>query len=289
MQYMLAKTAGFCWGVERAINGVAGKRKKFGEPLQVLGQLVHNRDAVRSLEEQGITVIETIEEAQGVNITITAHGRDPKDIARARSISSDVLDMTCPIVKDQHLAALRLKAEGRKMILVGMRSRPHAEVAGTVGVLENEVYLIESVEQIDGIPYDSDCMIGVIAQTTFDEAKVLRIVEAIRLQFPDTMFISTLCDDITAKQEELRRSGPAFDTVIVVGDSKSANTIHLVEIARDDLHLHTIFVLNESELTSEALHKAQRIFITAGASTPAVSITGIIKKLQAFGAIESMP
>jgi 4-hydroxy-3-methylbut-2-enyl diphosphate reductase len=280
--FALAQTAGFCWGVKRAIQGAEGKRKNKNEELYVLGRLVHNADVVSRLQKKGIHIIEKIEEAQGKPLVITAHGRDPKDIRRARALTR-VLDMTCPIVKDQHKAAVDLKNAGYKMVLIGMRSKSHPEVEGTVGVLEGEVTVVESVTDVDRIQYSPATPIGVIAQTTFNEDLVFKILGEIKKRYSDVKYEPTICDDISKKQDELRMRGGEYDTVIVVGDKKSANSTHLAEIAERELEKKTLFILNETELNLSALRGSKKIFVTAGASTPSFSIEGVINKLEGIG------
>ncbi|MBI5732962.1 4-hydroxy-3-methylbut-2-enyl diphosphate reductase [Candidatus Jorgensenbacteria bacterium] len=281
--FYLAATAGFCWGVKRAIQGAKGKERKVEESIYVLGDLVHNRDAVNDLEQEDIHVVRSMEEARDKTLLITAHGRSPKEIGQAKRIARDVLDMTCPIVQDLHRAALSLKQEGRKMVLIGMRSRPHPEIQGTVGVLDDAVHVVETFEDVERLPFNPDDAIGVVAQTTFNENRMHEIVKAIALRFKHTKFIPTICDDISEKQEELRRLSPHFDTVIVIGDKKSANATHLAEIAREELEKSTYFVLNETELRENFIQGAERIFVIAGASTPPRSITGVVDSLCGWG------
>jgi len=283
--FTVAKTAGFCWGVERAIKGAEGKRRKAGEPLLVLGHLVHNQIAVRDLEHQGVHVVQHMEEARGNVLLITAHGRDPREIEKARTIASEVLDMTCPIVKDQHAAALALQNEGRAMILIGTRSRAHPEVEGTVGVLKGAVTIVESRSDVEALLCPREQAIGVIAQTTFDNEKVIDLLRRISERYPDTRYVSTICDDIARKQMELRVRAGEFDTVIVVGDRQSANATHLAEIALHTLGKTTLFVLNEDEIDLAMIAEAEKILVTAGASTPKSSITGVVKKLEEVGGI----
>jgi (E)-4-hydroxy-3-methyl-but-2-enyl pyrophosphate reductase len=287
--FTLAETAGFCWGVKRAIQGAEGKLKNKRENLYVLGRLVHNADVVSGLQKKGIFIIENIEEARGKQLVITAHGRDPKEIAHAKSMTN-LLDMTCPIVKDQHKAALELKKAGYKMVLIGMRSKSHPEVEGTVGVLDGEVTVVESLADVDRIRFASDEPIGVIAQTTFNEDLVYQILDEIRKRYRDVKYEPTICDDISKKQDELRMRGGNFDTVIVVGDKKSANSTHLAEIAERELCKKTLFILNETELDLKSLETSERIFVTAGASTPSFSIEGVLRKLQGVGGVmKTMP
>ncbi|MDO8558436.1 MAG: 4-hydroxy-3-methylbut-2-enyl diphosphate reductase [bacterium] len=284
----LARTAGFCWGVERAIDGARGAkdiRGKDGQNFFVLGNLVHNAVAVEDLEQKGIRVTEHMEEAKGSTLFITAHGRNPKDIEQARDLLGDkqVIDMTCPIVKNLHAMALELKNEGRKMVLIGIRSRHHPEVAGVIGVLEGEVHVVQFPDEVTSLPYEAREPIGVVNQTTFNAKEIDRILEALHARFVNVRYIPTMCDDISKKQAELRERGRAFDAVIVIGDPRSANSTHLAEISSNELQRHTLFILRDEELLKEDLDGAEHIFVTAGASTPSSSIESVLRKLEVFG------
>ena len=286
-KFFLAETSGFCWGVKRAIHGAEGKERKAGEPIYVLGSLVHNREAVQDLEDQGIHVVQSVEAARGKTLLVTAHGRSPKDIKEAGLVAREVLNMTCPIVQDLHAAALRLKDEGRRVVLIGMSRRPHPEVEGVVGVLEGKVTIIEDVSDVATLPFLPDESVGIVAQTTFNTKVVLDIVKAVKARFRDTQYILTICDDIERKQDELRRLGPGFDTVVVVGDTASANATHLAEIARDEMKKRTLFILNGEALSSRDLWHSRRVLVIAGASTPPRSVNGVCDRLRSLGGEQS--
>lgn len=282
-EFAVAKSAGFCWGVRRAVFGAENLRKKVGENIYVLGELVHNRDQVNDLEKQGIFITRTIENAHGKHLLITAHGKDPKEIERAQKTAKRVVDMTCPIVKRQHENALALQNSGKKIILIGIKHRYHPEVDGTLSTLNRNAVLIEDEADVAMVPYQTEDRIGVIAQTTFNREKLLKILSRIKERFPNTEFRDTLCDDIELKQEELRSEGLRFDGIIVIGDELSANSRHLFEIARDELKKPSFFIPNASRLFLTDIKSLKRIFITAGASTPSSVIIGVISFLEKHG------
>ncbi|MEK7465365.1 MAG: hypothetical protein AAB631_01150 [Patescibacteria group bacterium] len=167
-EFYIAKTAGICWGVKRAISGAIGKKRKAGEPIFVLGNLVHNRDAVEDLEEQNIHVVSNVEEARGETLLITAHEKSPNEIAAARMVADTVLDMTCPIVEDLHKAARVLKEEGRQIVLIGMRARRHPEVDGVIGLLEGEVHIVETLRDVELLPLKAFTPVGIVVQTIIE-------------------------------------------------------------------------------------------------------------------------
>lgn len=297
---VVAETGGFCWGVKRAIRGALGKRKQVGEPIFVFGHLVHNEIAVSDLEESEIHILTNLNEArakaEGKVILITAHGLDPAIRRELETIASEVVDMTCPIVENVHQAARELQAQGCRMVLIGT-PRSHPEVQGIIGVLKGEVFLVEKSLDTHLIPYPASAKVGIVAQTTFNEEAVRDLIRRIQERFKNAVYLSkpsivnpdyesAICDDISLKQRELRVVAPTCDRVIVVGSvEKSANSKHLADIAKDELGLKTAFVLIADHLNSYFITDAKRVFVTAGASTPANSVRGVIKRLEEMGGI----
>ncbi|MDO8574096.1 MAG: 4-hydroxy-3-methylbut-2-enyl diphosphate reductase [bacterium] len=297
---VVAETGGFCWGVKRAILGALGKRKRVGEPIFVFGHLVHNEIAVADLEESEVHVLTNLDEARarasGKVILITAHGLDPAIRRELEVIGKEVVDMTCPIVENVHQAARELRAQGLRMVLIGT-PRSHPEVQGIIGVLEKDVFLVEQLSATNLIPYPADAEIGIVAQTTFNEEAVRELVRKIQERFKNAVYLSkpsivnpdyesAICDDISLKQKELRAVAPSCDRVIVVGSvEKSANSRHLADIAKEELCAKTAFILVANHLDPHFTHGAKRVFVTAGASTPASSVRGVIKRLEEMGGI----
>ncbi|MEK9173129.1 MAG: 4-hydroxy-3-methylbut-2-enyl diphosphate reductase [Patescibacteria group bacterium] len=296
-QIIVGSRAGFCWGVKRAIDGAIGKRRKAGHPIFVFGHLVHNETVVSDLFNMGLTVLSSLEEvrlkATGEAILITAHGLDPAVRRELESIAHEVVDMTCPIVKNVHQASIDLRAEGRKMIAVGAPP-DHQEVLGILGVLEGKAFLIQSMRDVCCIPYGKFEQIGVVSQTTFNEQELRRILENIKERHPNTEYrsypsivnpesSSTICDDISLKQAELREACTECNRVVVIGSKTSANSKHLAEISEWELHKLTLFVLGADELDKTFFTGAVKVFVTAGASTPPSSIREVLEKLKSWG------
>ncbi|TSC81629.1 MAG: 4-hydroxy-3-methylbut-2-enyl diphosphate reductase [Parcubacteria group bacterium Gr01-1014_20] len=296
-QIIVGGRAGFCWGVKRAIDGAIGKRRKAGRPIFVFGHLVHNETVVSDLFTVGLTVLSSLEEARrqaaGEVILITAHGLDPAIRQELETIAGEVVDMTCPIVKNVHQASLDLKAEGRKMIVVGA-PRDHQEVLGILGILEGKAFLMQSMRDVYYIPYGKFDQIGVVSQTTFNELELRRILERIKEGYPNTEYrsypsivnpesSSTICDDISLKQAELREACTECNRVVVIGSKTSANSKHLAEISEWELHKPTRFVLGANELDQTFFTGAVKVFVTAGASTPPSSIREVLEKLRSWG------
>jgi len=301
---VVAKTRGFCWGVKRAIKGAEGVRKRADEPIFVFGHLVHNQQVVDELGREQILVLtspgEVDKKAPGQKVLITAHGIGPDMRSHLEHLvgKDNLVDMTCPIVENVHKAAEELVAEGRKMVLIG-GPRSHAEVRGIIEVLRGRVFLLKDTSEVPNIPFGDRDRIGVIAQTTFDEQKVVEILAAMCKRYsgadqvkyvskpsvvnPD--YPSAICDDIAKKQRELRELGKDCDAVIVVGDPESSNTSTLAKIAREELKKRTAFVPDSRGLDQSFLTGVSRVFLTAGASTPGSSVRSVLNWLEAAGGI----
>lgn len=296
-EIIVGKRAGFCWGVERAVNGAIGKHKKTGGQIFVFGHLVHNEIVVADLEKMGISVLWSLDEARsrakGEVIFITAHGIDPAVKEELQKIAGELIDATCPIVKNVHQAAIDLVAEGRKMIVVGAPV-DHQEVVGVLGVLEGQAFTISSMRDVFSIPYNKFDQIGVVSQTTFNEDELRRILERIKERFPNAEYRSypsivnpeystTICDDISLKQQELREMSELCNRVVVVGSQTSGNSRVLAEIAQWELKKATLFVLTAHELDKCFFLGAVKVFLTAGASTPPSSVSAVLETLKSWG------
>ncbi|MBI3589262.1 MAG: hypothetical protein HY093_02510 [Candidatus Liptonbacteria bacterium] len=281
--FEVAQTAGVCWGVDRAIRGIRGaaRGKERSRVPQVLGWLIHDQNSIRQLEKDGIRTIESPEEATTEVIAITAHGRDPKDIRRLQEQGFKVLDMTCPIVTNQHAEALKLKESGRKIILVGTRE-PHPEVLGTRGVLDDEAIVVDSPFGAQLITLHPETPIGVIAQTTHDPVVVDEVLWELKRRFRDVLYVPTACGDIALKLEEIREKAQKADTIIVISEERSANGNNLARVARA-MQKTVIFILDETKLERAMIAQARRIFITAAASKFERDIDGVAAKLKSWG------
>ena len=289
--FEVGQAGGACWGVERAMNSAFGVRRMVdrngGGEVVVLGRLVHNDDAIAELTKKGVGEIKHDYEGAGKHVIITAHGLDPRIMARVGKVALSVNDQTCPIVRLQHEAALELKGQNRKMVLIG-KQKPHPEVDGTKGVLKGKVVVIEDVTQVRSIPYDFDDPIGVVAQTTFDPLKVGTILTVMRESFRNVVYIKTTCSDITSKLVEIRERAIFSDLVIVLSGHDSENGNNMRETAVS-LGKQTIFIPNQEKLVECSLQGSSRIFLTAAASTLNPQIEAVKGKLKTWGWEEVEP
>ena len=280
MQVILAKHAGFCWGVKRAIDMAMEARQKANDAIYVLGHLVHNEEVVRRLEENDIELVENFKEAKpGSMLVITAHGIDYKIIQEAKNAGYKIIDTTCPIVRNVHNFTRRLLDEGRKIVIIGHAE--HVEVKGVNGVADLSAQIIGKPEEIELIELKAGDKVGVVAQTTFNVSEKNKTVKSLIEQFPDVDFKikDTICNDVKKKQDEIRSLTRKVDSIVVVGSRNSSNTTRLFEIASQYCP-KTQFVSSASELKKIDWDGIKRVGVTAGASTPGWIIQDVVTDLE---------
>ena len=268
MQVIVAEHAGFCWGVKRAIEIAASTRQKTDHTVYVLGHLVHNEEVVRQLEDMGVKVIEDFADAEpGSILLITAHGLDQKIIQKAKGEGFQVIDTTCPIVQKVHRFTSRFLDEGRKIVIIGHIN--HIEVKGINSVTDGTAQIVNSVDEVGNLNFEGTDKVGVVAQTTFNIARMQEIIRSLKVRFPnvDVMVRDSICHDVRRKQNEIKELAGRVDAVVVVGSRTSSNTTRLFEIA-GQVCSKTYFVSRASELEAVNWDGVERIAVTGGASTP---------------------
>jgi len=280
----LAAPRGFCAGVDRAIQIVELALAKYGAPVYVRHEIVHNRYVVESLKAQGAIFVEELDEIPdtGAPIVFSAHGvpKSVPEAAQARNLF--VLDATCPLVSKVHVEAYRQFREGREIVLVGHAGHP--EVVGTTGQLpEGAVHLIETVEDAQAfVPRDA-ARLAVITQTTLSVDDTKEILNVLKERFPH--MVSPPKDDIcyatTNRQDAVKRIAPACERMIVVGAPNSSNSLRLVEVAERAGCAHAVLIQRASEIDWDLFDGISRLGITAGASAPEVLVDEIIDAFKA--------
>ncbi|HXG77960.1 MAG TPA: 4-hydroxy-3-methylbut-2-enyl diphosphate reductase [Methyloceanibacter sp.] len=275
----LAAPRGFCAGVERAIQIVELALAKYGAPVYVRHEIVHNRYVVEALKAKGAIFVEELDEIPDTDapIVFSAHGvpKAVPEAAKARNLF--YLDATCPLVSKVHIEAERHHAAGREILLVGHAGHP--EVAGTIGQLPpGAVHLIETMEDVSSfIPRDPN-KLAVITQTTLSVDDSREIVAALRERFPHmvTPRKDDICYATTNRQEAVKRIAPVCDCILVVGSPNSSNSLRLVEVARRAGCPHAVLVQCVKDIDWSRLGKIGRLGVTAGASAPEVLVEEII-------------
>jgi len=275
---VLASPRGFCAGVDRAILIVEAAIAKYGAPVYVRHEIVHNRFVVDSLKAKGaIFVDELAEVPDGVPVVFSAHGVPKSVPAAADARGLDYLDATCPLVTKVHREAELHHDMGRQIVMIGHKGHP--EVIGTMGqVPDGAVLLVESVTDAEAVNPADPAKLAYITQTTLSVDDTTAIVEALRRRFPD--IVGPRKDDIcyatTNRQIAVKTIAPHCDAVMVIGAPNSSNSKRLVEVAARSGCAHSILVQRADDIVWEDLGRIARLGITAGASAPEVLVEEVI-------------
>lgn len=264
MEVILAKTAGFCFGVKRAVDTVykeAGKKNVY-----TYGPIIHNSEVVNDLKKKGVEVINSREELEALEegtIIIRSHGvaREIYDLIHEKGL--ELVDATCPFVRKIHKIVEKAGNDGDQVIIVG--SEHHPEVQGIKGWCTGEVHIISDAEQFEGIDLNKPTTL--VSQTTFNYKKFQDLVEIIKKKEYNICISNTICNATEERQNEARRIARRADAMIVIGDSSSSNTRKLYEICKTECQ-ETFYIQTLSGLELDKLKSSDCIGITAGASTP---------------------
>jgi len=276
MQINVAKSAGFCFGVKRAIE-IALKTSRSNQTVEMLGDIVHNEDVVKKINKAGIKKIKHLSRGKSKILLIRAHGAPLKTYGKAQSLGYKITDATCPMVKEICSIARKMEKKGYKIIIVG--DKKHDEVNGIVGHLNNKTIVIDNYENI---PFDKlkklkkTCL---LVQSTQNLEKVLQIVTALKEQVKDLAFYNTICKPTQAKQKEIKIMSEKNDVMIIIGSKTSANTRRLYEISKS-LNPQSFWVQSEKEVRRQWFRNAKTVGITAGASTPNSTTKKVIKHIK---------
>lgn len=275
MNVKVAKSAGFCMGVRKAMKTVllaAGNRK---ETIYTYGALIHNPQVLRLLEKRGIKAIERLDGISSGTIVIRAHGIAPKERAIIKSSGLNIIDATCPRVARVQGIIKSYTHKGYIPIIVG--EKDHPEVIGLLGFSEGKGWVIDHPDLILSIPYAEKVVI--VAQTTQNEDLFMRVAEKAREKFPECKVFNTICDSTRHRQTEVTRLAKSVEGMIVVGGKNSGNTRRLTGIAQAS-GVKTFHVETEDELDKETLSQLKSIGVTAGASTPNWMIKRVLRELE---------
>lgn len=280
----LAKYAGFCYGVKRAVDTV--KKLKADNPdknIYVLGELIHNTQVIQELDEMGIKTIDELPEKGDGICVIRSHGASPKVFESIKSAGFTIVDLTCLDVKKVQQQAIELAKEDYFLVIVGKQEHPEVVAIKANAELWSQNVVVASTPQ-KLKPYEERIKkhkkIGVVVQTTQRTENLLEIVNYLTPLSKELLVKNTICSSTAMRQKEARELAQNNDLMVVVGSKKSANTTHLAEILNDVTQ--TIHIENVSELDDykEVIEKAQDIAVTAGASTPQSIIEKVVNKLK---------
>ncbi|HKP67126.1 MAG TPA: 4-hydroxy-3-methylbut-2-enyl diphosphate reductase, partial [Casimicrobiaceae bacterium] len=284
MDILLANPRGFCAGVDRAIAIVEEALSRFGAPIYVRHEVVHNRYVVDDLRRKGAVFVETLDEIpDGATVIFSAHGvsRSVRSAAEARGLN--VFDATCPLVTKVHVEIAKMHEQGREIVIIGHAGHP--EVEGTMGQCDGGVYLVESAADVAKLVVRDPAQLAYVTQTTLSVDDAAQIVAALKARFPD--IVGPKKDDICYatqnRQDAVKFMAPRVDVVIVVGSPNSSNSNRLREVAANR-GVPAYMVDNATELRREWIDGRQRIGVTAGASAPELLVTEVIERLRGLGA-----
>ncbi len=281
MEIIVAKPRGFCAGVERAIKCVERALERFGPPVYVLNNIVHNQHVVKELRDKGAVFVKQMDEVpEGSHLLFSAHGVGPDRWEQARRLSLEVVDATCPLVEKVHNEARRFAKRGYTIVLIGEVG--HDETVGTMGQAPDHIRLITSVADVEALEVPDPDNLSYITQTTLSVDDCQIIIEALKKKFPNVMAPPTedICYATTNRQHAVRNLTPQVDLVLVVGDSESANSTRLADIARD-MGKPAYLILDQSMIQEAWLTGVKKVLITSGASVPEKHVQGVIEHLKA--------
>lgn len=273
---IVAAEAGACYGVERALELVQKAAREQNGPVHTLGPLIHNPLVVHDLEELGVTVADSPAVEAGSTLVLRTHGVTPQVEQEARNAGATVIDATCPFVKRAHRAAARLELEGYQVLVVGEHGHP--EVEGTVGHAPSAL-VVEHVDELASLTLARK--VGVVVQTTQSQANLRSVIGGLVGHVDELRLIDTICEATAGHQGACAELAKDVDVMVVVGGRNSANTTHLADISRLSC-ARTHHIEQASELQADWFAGAERIGITAGASTPAAHIELVRTAIEAL-------
>lgn len=285
MEIKIAKTAGFCTGVQRAMNILLDTARSGEPPIYTFGPLIHNPQVIALLETRGIIALSDPDSVPGGTLVIRAHGIPPQTRKILKSKGFKLCDATCPHVAQVQSIVKAHSRKGYHIVIIG--DKGHAEVAGILGFAEGRGTVISCFSEVDTLPKNMD-QICVVAQTTQNIEDFQWIVKEICGRFPGTKIFNTICASTYKRQDEALNIARQVDAMVIVGGKNSANTVRLANMV-SDLPKPTFHIEVPTELSARELEKFDRIGVTAGASTPNWIIDGVVEKLNSIKQAKASP
>ena len=283
-EILLAEPRGFCAGVDRAIEIVETALTKFGRPIYVRHEIVHNTFVVDNLKAKGAIFIEALDDVpEGATLVFSAHGVSRAIQEDAKKRGFQIFDATCPLVTKVHVEVAKLHKEGYEFIMIGHKGHP--EVEGTMGQLDYGIHLVEDMKDVAKVQPSQTVKLAVVTQTTLSVDDTAEIHAAIRQRFPQVRVPKQqdICYATQNRQDAVKVMSPQVDLMIVVGSPTSSNSNRLAELARK-LGVASYMVDTAAELKEEWFSGVVRVGLTAGASAPEVLVTDVINRIKVLGA-----
>ncbi|GMU91142.1 MAG: 4-hydroxy-3-methylbut-2-enyl diphosphate reductase [Candidatus Hydrogenedentota bacterium] len=286
MKIILAKPRGFCAGVERAIKCVEQALERFGPPVYVLNDIVHNAHVVNTLKAKGAVFVKNLDDVPpGSHLLFSAHGVAPDRFEHAERYHMEVIDATCPLVEKVHNEARRFASRDFTIVLIGEEG--HDETVGTMGWAPEHIRLVFSEEDVEKLEVADPDKVSYITQTTLSVDECERVIRALKRRFPNIQGPpkSDICYATTNRQTAVNALSPAADIVLVVGDRESANSNRLAEICRAK-GKPAYLISDAAMIDEEWLEGVDTILLTAGASAPEELVQGVIDFFRDRGPVE---
>jgi len=284
-EVVLAEPRGFCAGVDRAIEIVERALARFGAPIYVRHEIVHNTYVVDDLKKKGaIFVDELADVPPGATLVFSAHGVSQVVRREAAARGFSVFDATCPLVSKVHMEVAKLAREGYQFVMIGHKGHP--EVEGTMGQLEGGIHLVESVDDVAHVNVGAGQKLAVVTQTTLSVDDAAEILAAVKRRFPHVRQPKQqdICYATQNRQDAVKLLAPDVDVLIVVGSPSSSNSNRLRELA-ERLGADAYMVDAAADLRAEWFEGKRRVGVTAGASAPEVLVEEVVKRLRVLGAV----
>ncbi len=286
MKVLLCRPRGFCAGVERAIETVERALTKFGRPVYVRHEIVHNQVVVRDLEQKGAIFVDSLADVPtGGHVIFSAHGVAPAVFAEASGLQLHAIDATCPLVTKVHVEARRFAARGFTILLIGHAD--HVEVEGVVGEAPDRTLVVATTEQAEVVEVPDPARVGVLTQTTLSVDEAMRVMAVLKRRFPalHTPRKEDICYATTNRQMAVKSLRGHVDLWLVIGDRMSSNSNRLRELGADS-GVPAHMVLGPDELQPSWFTGVRTVGITSGASTPESSVAAVVQRLRELGATD---
>jgi 4-hydroxy-3-methylbut-2-enyl diphosphate reductase len=290
-EIMLAQPRGFCAGVDRAINIVNEALHRFGAPIYVRHEIVHNKYVVDELRDKGAIFVDELEEIpKGSIVVYSAHGVSQQVRRDAEARGLQVYDATCPLVTKVHVEVIKLCKDGYTVLMIGHAGHP--EVEGTMGQVDSGVLLIEDMADVEKLPFSAEEKLAFVTQTTLSVDETKEIVDVLMKKFPKIIQPKKqdICYATQNRQDAVKFMAPQVDLVIVVGSKASSNSNRLRELA-EKLGVPAYMVDSPDQLEAKWFEGKKRVGLTAGASAPETLAQAIVTKIQEFSprSIRTLP
>jgi 4-hydroxy-3-methylbut-2-en-1-yl diphosphate reductase len=279
MKTSLAKSAGFCFGVKRAID-IALKAAKSERKVYALGDIVHNESVCERITRAGIKKTKRLLRGKNRAFLIRAHGIPFKLIKKARRLGYSIIDATCPMVKQIHKIVRKMEKKGYRLIIIG--DDKHDEVQGIKGQLKSKAVVIESINDIPVKKISKIKRACAVAQSTQDTRQALQIIDKLNKYIPELKFFDTICSATKIRQKEITRMSLENDLMIIIGSRSSANTKRLYQISKA-LNKKSHWINSRAEIDNRWFKNVKKVGITAGASTPKETIQEIVSYVSKVG------